>query len=111
MLKIFKNLNRAIEILKEAIDKDPSNPRLYLQIIDLSMHKEVLVEDEVVSYINKFMANSDVDVEQKALFAQRKLEFLEDFGADIHSVRKAYEEYQLHCKSYKDMKRKRDEKK
>jgi pre-mRNA-processing factor 39 len=41
-----------------------------------------LDENNIISIIDQFLSR-DIDPEQKVLFAQRKVEFLEDFGSDI----------------------------
>lgn len=58
------------------------NPRLYLQLIDMGLQQNPLDEDSIISIIDQFLSR-DTDPEQKVLFAQRKVEFLEDFGNDI----------------------------
>lgn len=58
------------------------NPRLYLQLIDMGLQLNPLDENNIISIIDQFLSR-DTDPEQKVLFAQRKVEFLEDFGSDI----------------------------
>lgn len=58
------------------------NPRLRLQLIDLAMQTKPLDIDLVVSVIDRFLER-DIDADQKVLFAQRKIEFLEDFATDV----------------------------
>lgn len=58
------------------------NPRLYLQLIDMGLQVNPLDENNIISIIDQFLSR-DTDPEQKVLFAQRKVEFLEDFGSDI----------------------------
>ena len=41
-----------------------------------------------------FIEREHTDVEQRLVFAQRKVEFLEDFGSDIRQVLKAHEQFQ-----------------
>lgn len=109
-LKICKNVEKSFEVLNKAIEKDNTNPRLYLQLIDLTLQKEGVSEKEVLDYIDQFLNKESAEVDQKVLFAQRKLEFLEDFGSDIQSVQKAYDDYQKYCKLNKE-KKKKDESK
>lgn len=82
--------------------------RLYLQLIDLNLQKEGIVESEVLSYIDEFLGKEGADIDQKVLFAQRKLEFLEDFGTDIQCVQKAYDEYQKYIKLGKESGKKKE---
>ncbi|XP_063908356.1 pre-mRNA-processing factor 39 isoform X2 [Zophobas morio] len=109
-LKILKNKEKALEILRSAITKDPNNPRLYLQLIDLTLQQEDVTENTIVELIDSFLEKETADADQKVLFAQRKLEYLEDFGADIQSVQKAYEDYQKYIKQSKDSGKKKESK-
>lgn len=106
--KILKNLNKALEVLNAAITKDPLNPRLHLQLIDLTLQKDGVSESEVLQIIDSFLEKETADVDQKVLFAQRKLEFLEDFGSDIQCVQKAYDDYQKYIKQSKESGKKKD---
>lgn len=110
-LKVQNNLTKAQEVLKAAITKDPNNPRLYLQLIDLTLHKDDVTENEVVEIIDSFLEKETTDVDQKVLFAQRKLEYLEDFGSDIQTVQLSYDTYQKLLKQSKDSSKKKEVKK
>lgn len=79
-----------------------------MQLIDLNLQKEGIAEAEVLSYIDEFLAKDTADIDQKVLFAQRKLEFLEDFGTDIQCVQKAYDEYQKYVKQSKESGKKKE---
>ncbi|KAF5298736.1 hypothetical protein FQR65_LT09605 [Abscondita terminalis] len=105
-LKVLKNIDKSMEIINNAITKDPSNARLYLQLIDFTLQKDDFNESEILSYIDTFLEKEGIEIEQKILFAQRKLEFLEDFGSSIQSIQKAQEEYQKYLKATKDNKKK-----
>ncbi|KAF5288487.1 hypothetical protein FQA39_LY15416 [Lamprigera yunnana] len=105
-LKVLKNLQKALEIINGAISKDPNNARLYLQLIDFTLQKENFEESEILIHLDTFLEKEGIDLEQKILFAQRKLEFLEDFGSSIQLVQKAQEEYQKYLKATKDIKKK-----
>lgn len=101
-LKVLKDISKAQEVLKTAISKDPNNPRLYLQLIDLTLQKVDVTQSEVTEIIDSFLDKDSTDPDQKVLFAQRKLEYLEDFGGDIQSVQQAYESYQKYAKLNKE---------
>lgn len=109
-LRILKDKNRAQEVLKLAITKDPNNPRLYLQLIDLTLQFDDATESDILGLIDEFLEKETADADQKVLFAQRKLEFLEDFGCDIASVQNAYEQYQKYIKLSKDGAKKKENK-
>lgn len=107
---IVKDITKAQEILKSAITKDPNNPRLYLQLIDLTLQKENVTEKEIIDIIDMFLEKENTEPEQKVLFSQRKLEYLEDFGSDIHSVQTAHEQYQKFLKANKEGMKKKEAK-
>jgi pre-mRNA-processing factor 39 len=109
-LKILGNMEKALEVLRGAISKDPNNPRLYLQLIDLTLQQNDVTESVIVELIDSFLDKETADADQKVLFAQRKLEYLEDFGADIQSVQKAYEDYQKYIKQSKESGKKKESK-
>ncbi|CAH1982220.1 unnamed protein product [Acanthoscelides obtectus] len=108
--KVMKDFDKAQEALKTAIIKDPNNPRLHLQLIDLTLQKPDLKESDVTSIIESFLDKDSTDADQKVLFAQRKLEYLEDFGGDIFSVQAAYEQYQKLLKLSKETGKKKEPK-
>ena len=58
-----------------------------------------------------FIEREHTDVEQRLVFAQRKVEFLEDFGSDIRQVLKAHEQFQKCIKQAKERKKVKTEEK
>ena len=89
----------------QAADKDKDNPRLYLQLIDLGLQRNPVDTEEVVGYMDMFIEREHADLEQRVLFAQRKVEFLEDFSLDIKQVLKAHEQFQKCIKQAKERKK------
>lgn len=89
----------------QATDKDKDNPRLYLQLIDLGMQRTPVDTQEIVGYMDMFIEREHADLEQRVLFAQRKVEFLEDFSPDIRQVLKAHEQFQKCIKQAKERKK------
>lgn len=79
--KIKKDIDGALKLLKQTLEKDPSNTRVALQIIDMALQRETVDENEVIEIMDAFMQRENVEPDQKVLFAQRKVEFLEDFGS------------------------------
>ncbi|CAG9759691.1 unnamed protein product [Ceutorhynchus assimilis] len=108
-LNLLDDFGKAREILKSANVKDPNNPRLYLQLVDLLMQSKNFNAKEVLEVLDEFLAKDNVDPDQKVLFAQRKLLFLEDYSDNIASVKAAKEQYQK-ClqKSTKKMPKKKE---
>lgn len=106
--RVLKDFDKAHEILKTAISKDQNNPRLYLQLIDLTLQKDDVTESQIIEIMDSFLEKEATDVDQKTLFAQRKLEYLEDFGSDIQTVQQAHETYQKLLKQCKENNKKKE---
>ncbi|XP_058808980.1 pre-mRNA-processing factor 39 isoform X2 [Phymastichus coffea] len=105
LCKIKNETDRAVKVLLKATEKDKDNPRLYLQLIDLGLQRTPINVQEVVSYMDLFIDREHADAEQRVLFAQRKVEFLEDFSTDIRQVLKAHEQFQKCIKQAKERKK------
>ncbi|XP_077265625.1 pre-mRNA processing factor 39 [Temnothorax americanus] len=105
LCKVKDDVERAIKVLMKATDKDKDNPRLYLQLIDLAMQRTPVDTQEIVGYMDMFIEREHADLEQRVLFAQRKVEFLEDFSPDIRQVLKAHEQFQKCIKQAKERKK------
>lgn len=87
--KICNDLDAGLAALQQALERDPANTRVALQMIDLCLQRPTVVEDEVVQIMDKFMERADIEPDQKVLFAQRKVEFLEDFGSSAKGLQDA----------------------
>ncbi|XP_026840013.1 pre-mRNA-processing factor 39 [Drosophila persimilis] len=87
--KICHDLDAGLAALQQALERDPANTRVALQMIDLALQRPTVDEKEVVEIMDKFMARADIEPEQKVLFAQRKVEFLEDFGSTARGLQDA----------------------
>uniref|UniRef100_A0A1B0D734 Suppressor of forked domain-containing protein n=1 Tax=Phlebotomus papatasi TaxID=29031 RepID=A0A1B0D734_PHLPP len=92
--KVKGDLDGGMEVLKIALEKDTSNTRIALQMIDLALQRPKVDEKEVVEIMDSFMGREGMDAEQKVLFAQRKVEFLEDFGSTAKGLQDAQRELQ-----------------
>ncbi|XP_043931326.1 pre-mRNA-processing factor 39-like [Protopterus annectens] len=98
--KLQKNLTKARNVLLEAIEKDSDNTRLYLNLLELEFSGDVKQnEGNTLNCIDRVL-NSTLSKEIKFIFSQRRLEFLEDFGSNIHSLLNAYDEHQKFLKNY-----------
>lgn len=102
--KIKGDWNSAMQILREAQEKDPNNTRVVLQMIDLALQRDTVIEADVVRIIDDYLER-DIDVEQQVLFAQRKVEFLEDFGSSPHDLQKAQRALQAAITKAKETKK------
>ncbi|KAH8385606.1 hypothetical protein KR200_003127, partial [Drosophila serrata] len=87
--KICHDLDGGLAVLQQALERDPANTRVALQMIDLCLQRPNVDEQEVVQIMDKFMARADIEADQKVLFAQRKVEFLEDFGSTAKGLQDA----------------------
>lgn len=105
--KICNNLDEGYEVLKQTLDKDPGNTRVALQMIDLALQRDKVDENEIVQIMDKFMSRENMDPEQKVLFAQRKVEFLEDFGSTAKGLQDAQRALQVALNKANEAKKKR----
>lgn len=105
--KICQDLEGGLKVLRQALDKDSANTRVALQMIDLALQRPTVDEDEVVLIMDKFMARENIEPEQKVLFAQRKVEFLEDFGSSAKGLQDAQRALQLALNKANEAKKKR----
>lgn len=56
---------------------------LLLQLIDIKMNDSPMNVVAIVELIDNIIHMKSIDIEQQVIFAQRKVEFLEEFGKDI----------------------------
>ncbi|KAG7204054.1 hypothetical protein KM043_001911 [Ampulex compressa] len=105
LCKVKNDVDKAIKVLLKATEKDKDNPRLYLQLIDLGLQRNPVDTQEIIGYMDMFIEREHADLEQRVLFAQRKVEFLEDFSPDIRQVLKAHEQFQKCIKQAKERKK------
>ena len=59
-----------------------NNHKLLLQLIDVEYGKNNINESGMLKLFDRCL-ESEVDLEHKVAFSQRKLEFLEDFGSTV----------------------------
>ncbi|KAH8326723.1 hypothetical protein KR067_012274, partial [Drosophila pandora] len=106
--KICHDLEAGLAELQQALDRDPANTRVALQMIDLCLQRPDVNEQEVVQIMDKFMARTDIEPDQKVLFAQRKVEFLEDFGSTAKGLQDAQRALQQALSKAKESQKKSD---
>ena len=105
--KIKRDLDAGLVVLKAALEKDPSNARVVLQMIDLALQRDVVNESEIVEIIDNFMSREGVEPDQQVLFAQRKVEFLEDFGSSVKALQEAQQTLQTALSKANEAKKKK----
>uniref|UniRef100_A0A0R3S6W8 Coatomer subunit epsilon n=1 Tax=Elaeophora elaphi TaxID=1147741 RepID=A0A0R3S6W8_9BILA len=81
----------AEKIIRDAINRDKSNPQLYLALVDLAYTAPVFSERCVIEALNEVLESDQLSDEDKLRFSQRKLDFLEDLGTDVEVLQKHLE--------------------
>ncbi|XP_055949465.1 pre-mRNA-processing factor 39-like isoform X1 [Argiope bruennichi] len=99
LYKVRRDFVKANEILTNALKNDPSNPYILLQLIDVGFQQDPMDQSAILEAFDMALS-SDMNNDQKLLFSQRKLEFLEDFSSDPQRIQEAYEEYAKMYKSH-----------
>ncbi|XP_062537988.1 LOW QUALITY PROTEIN: pre-mRNA-processing factor 39 [Armigeres subalbatus] len=107
--KIKKDHEQAHLVLKNYLEKDPCNTRVALQLIDLSLQREIVDEKEVLEIMDHFMGRDGLEPDQKVLFAQRKVEFLEDFGSTAKGLQEAQKALQTIMTKANEAKKKKEQ--
>lgn len=94
VLKVQNNLSKARVVLQEALEKDPENAKLYLNLLEMEFSADVNHnERNTINCIERVLCSS-LPADTKVVFSQRRMEFLEDFGSNIKSLLTAYDEHQ-----------------
>nr|XP_020459448.1 pre-mRNA-processing factor 39 isoform X2 [Monopterus albus] len=106
LVKVQRSLSKARKVLLDAIEKDETSPKLYLNLLELEYSGDVTQnETEILACFDRAL-KSPMPLDSRLLFSQRKVEFLEDFGSDINVLVAAYEEHQKLQKESETTKRK-----
>ncbi|OON20456.1 hypothetical protein X801_03661 [Opisthorchis viverrini] len=96
---VLKPEEAAIRILKEAIEYDPRNERLYAHLLDIIYQRRPPDIEAFVEVTNSATIDSMLPAAVKLAFCQRKLQFLEEFDTDVSRLCLAYEEYLGLCEA------------
>lgn len=92
--KIRGDLEAGLNVLRTALARDPNNARLALQLVDLALQRATVDEAEVIAILDDFVNKDSLEADQKVLFTQRKVEFLEDFGSSAKELQEAQRQLQ-----------------
>ncbi|XP_027005245.1 pre-mRNA-processing factor 39 [Tachysurus fulvidraco] len=104
--KVRRSVGKAKKVLLEAIEKDETSPKLYLNLLELEYNGDVPQnEAEILACFDRALS-STMPLDSRVTFSQRKVEFLEDFGSDINVLVTAYEQHQKLMKEQESTKRK-----
>jgi len=101
---IVGNVARAGQVMASALEGDPTNPKLYLQQLDLLINTAPMDVTAVTKVFDQALQQEFPD-KQKLLFSKRKLEFLGDFGSSVAEIETAKKE---HSKLETDLKEKEE---
>jgi len=80
---------KATDIINTALEQDPTNPKLYMQLLDIHLHSTPIDNLKITQLLDKALGQEKMPSKVKYLFSQRKVEFLEDFGQDIKALQAA----------------------
>lgn len=86
LAKFCGDKSKARLVLLDALKLGKKQKRLYLQLLDLEMHYGSVEDEHILSLFNSVKNDLSLSDEVRHLFAQRKVEFYEEYGNDIQSV-------------------------
>jgi len=109
LAKFCGDKSKARLVLLDALKLGKKQKRLYLQLLDLEMHYGSVEDEHVLSLFNSVENDMTLTEEVRNLFAQRKVEFYEEYGNDIQSVIEVRENFEIQCKQFSSAKRKLSE--
>ncbi|CAH8826583.1 unnamed protein product [Trichobilharzia szidati] len=98
-LVVISGEEAAIRVLKEAIEYDPRNERLYTQLLDIIYQRRPADIEGFIEACNLATIDSVLPAHIKLAFCQRKLQFLEEFDTDLSRLNATYEEYITLCEA------------
>lgn len=75
----------AQKVLKKAVSIDQFNLQLYSQYVDIAYSSESMSELDVIQSFDLAL-DSNLRLEDKVRFSQRKLDYLEELGNNIHAI-------------------------
>jgi len=101
LFKISGKKDEARKFMKELIPKYKSDVRLYNDLVEMEFQNAggihpATTENEVLAMeaFDIAIHSDKLSEDQQLSFSRRKVEFLEDYGADIKRLQKAYDEHQ-----------------
>ena len=82
--QIMQDHSKAVAVMTSAIDMDPTNSRLYLQLLDLHTSGHAPPDMAAAEALFEKVANSvSLSEEVKEMFLSRRQQLLEEFGGNI----------------------------
>ncbi|CAD5224698.1 unnamed protein product [Bursaphelenchus okinawaensis] len=92
-LKLKHDRKAAEKVVKEAISRDKDNLQLYMTLVDIAFSSSRFHEREVCDAFDYAIESRYLSPNQKFVFSQRKLDFLEDLGSDAGKLQSHYVEH------------------
>lgn len=86
----LQDTDKAKDVVNKAIEQNPKNVKLYLQMLDILLHSLPLDVPEIIKFFDNAIAQ-EFKASHRQLFSQRKVEFLEDFATDMQELKNAQE--------------------
>ncbi|EFP10840.1 hypothetical protein CRE_31058 [Caenorhabditis remanei] len=84
-LKSRRDAKLAQKVLKKAVSVDQFNLQLYSQYVDIAYTSESMTELDVIQSFDLAL-DSNLRLEDKVRFSQRKLDYLEELGNNIQAI-------------------------
>ncbi|KAI6189974.1 hypothetical protein M3Y97_00066500 [Aphelenchoides bicaudatus] len=88
--KICHDRRQARQVIKDAILRDRDNLQLYMTLIDIAFSSSHFRESEVLDAFDYALESKHLSNEQRFLFSQRKLDFLEEMSNDPAQLQQHY---------------------
>ena len=108
LLKIADKAEEAKKLMKDLIPKYKSELKIYNDLVEMEFQcagdgypSNIVEEGLAMEAFNLALSSEKLTEEQKFVFSQRKLEFLEDYGRDVKHLQKVYDEHQKLVRSQK----------
>ncbi|XP_055346517.1 pre-mRNA-processing factor 39-like isoform X2 [Paramacrobiotus metropolitanus] len=92
-LKLKNDKERAMQILRLGLKKDPTSVGLLTALLDCELQQMPLNVPALVALYEEILAIPELGLEQRMQFLERKLHNLEDFSLDIKEIHAAHQQY------------------
>jgi pre-mRNA-processing factor 39 len=101
--KVEGDYNAAIELVQKILKKYPINEKLHLHLVDLEYSRPAVNVVSACKCCDNVIDNNQMPLKTKLKFAQRKIEFLEDFGNDAQMLTDARRQFEALLVNEKDL--------
>lgn len=94
LAKTVDNKTKARDVLWKALTLGKKHKRLYLQLLELEIHYGEVDNDHSFKLFNAVENDMSLSEDFRDSFAQRKVEFYEEYGDDIEKILQVKESYE-----------------